>query len=126
MESADEKIMKKLQILALSVLLSCSGTIPKPENLIPEGEMSSIIADFAINDQMGLLNQQGDMQQQGLFILQQHRISQEQFLESHRYYLTKPWKLEKIYSDAQDIILSKDPEAKAYIEKKTKEETAPN
>lgn len=85
--------------------------------------MAEVVADLALGDQMSYLNETGSMEQNTIFIFKKHKISSKDFMESYKYYLSKPNEMESIYADAQDIVATKDPEAKAYIEKKLNQTT---
>lgn len=114
--------MKKIiPFFVVLLLLACSKPVHEPKNLIPKDKMAEVIAEFALNDQMGILNQSGNMETNSIYILKKYKIDSKAFTESYKYYLASPSDLEDIYNDAQDILKDKDPEAKAYIEKKLKD-----
>ncbi len=98
--------------------MNCSGLIDKPKNLVPEDEMSELIAEFAINEQTIPIAPNTDLESSTRFLLKQKKISATDFSESYKYY-TSTGELEKILSNSQKIILNKDASAKEYIEKKT-------
>ena len=100
------------------MLMNCSGLIDKPKNLVPEDEMSELIAEFAINEQTIPIAPNTDLESSTRFLLKQKKISATDFSESYKYY-TSTGELEKILSNSQKIILNKDASAKEYIEKKT-------
>ena len=106
--------------------LSCSEVVDKPENLIDEDTMAELVAELAINDQLAILNQQGDMEISSKYILNKYKVKGKDVIESHSYYLTKPDKMSKIYDKAQDIILNKDSKIKAKLEAKIKKESDGN
>lgn len=112
--------MRYFNLILILILLSCSSPVPEPKNLIPKDTMAELIADLAINDQMGILNQQGNMETNTIYILKKHKVNSKQFTESYNYYIANPGTLEDIYNDAQDIIKDKDPEAADFIKKKQK------
>ena len=121
MEIADRKIMRNWMLMIFSFLImSCSQLIDEPKNLIPKDKMSEIIAEFAMNEQIGNINPQTDMENATRFTLKKYKIKGIDFSESYKYY-TATGDLEKILNNAQEIILEKDPAAKMYIEKKLKE-----
>lgn len=113
--------MKKTVFLFVLMFFSCSSPINKPKNLVPEDTMAEIIADLALTDQMSFLNAAGNMETQTVFLFNKYGVTSRQFSDSYKYYLADPDSLEKIFSEAQENIKQKDPEAEAYIEKKQKE-----
>lgn len=115
--------MKRLFFLLL-IIFSCKDPSPviKPKNLLSEEKMSELIAEFAINDQMGILNPNGQLEVSARYILKQHKVDAKQFSESYKYYLASPQDLEKIFTNAQEVLKRKDPKAKDYINKKLKGE----
>lgn len=113
--------MRNWMLIIFSFLImSCSQLIDEPKNLIPKDKMSEIIAEFAMNEQIGNINPQTDMENATRFTLKKYKIKGNDFSESYKYY-TATGDLEKILNNAQEIILEKDPAAKMYIEKKLKE-----
>ena len=113
--------MRNWMLIIFSFLImSCSQLIDEPKNLIPKDKMSEIIAEFAMNEQIGNINPQTDMENATRFTLKKYKIKGIDFSESYKYYIATG-DLEKILNNAQEIILEKDPAAKMYIEKKLKE-----
>ncbi|MDO4224575.1 MAG: DUF4296 domain-containing protein [Bergeyella zoohelcum] len=110
-------------MLSVSVLFSCenSKSVNTPKNLIDKDKMSELIAEFAINEQMSIINHKGNMETNTRYILKKYGVSAAQFSESYAYYLASPSDLEKILDNAQNIVIEKHPEAETYIEKKEKE-----
>lgn len=118
--------MKNLIFLFIMLLsIGCSKPIAEPKNLLTKDKMSEMIADFALADQMGILNQQGNMETETRYILKKHKVTATQFTESYKYYLASPNTLDKIYSNAQEIIKAKDPDAAKYIDKKMEQAKNP-
>lgn len=109
-------------ILILSLLVACSDTVNRPKNLVDKETMSKIIADFAINDQMGTLNQKGNLETSSRYILKKYKIKGKDFSDSYTFYLSEPKTLEKILKKSQDIIKEKDPAAATYIKDRIKKE----
>ncbi|MDL1913877.1 MAG: DUF4296 domain-containing protein [Bergeyella sp.] len=108
-------------ILGLCTAFSCSKPpLEKPRHLIPEDKMASMIADFAINDQLGIINAEGDLEVGSKYILKIHNVSGKNFLESYAYYTSQPDLLEKIFNTAQENIKKQDPNASNYIETEQK------
>lgn len=113
--------MRNWMLMIFSFLImSCSQLIDEPKNLIPKDKMSEIIAEFAMNEQIGNISPQTDMENATRFTLKKYKIKGNDFSESYKYY-TATGDLEKILNNAQEIILEKDPAARMYIEKKLKE-----
>lgn len=123
MEIINRKIMRKLIFLIAVVLFSCKDARPvnAPKNLVEEGKMSSLIADFAINEQLGMINPNGNLDTNSRYILKRHGVSAKEFSESYHYYLSSPETIREILDDAQEIIKKQDPEAEKFIDKKLKE-----
>lgn len=114
----------RLFLLAITciLLVSCSDAVNKPKNLLDSDIMSEMIADFAINEQLGLMNQDGNMEISSKYILKKYNVKGKDFSDSYAYYLSKPRKLQRILTKAQKIIKEKDPDAADYIRKKEKDE----
>ena len=117
--------MKIKNIIVFTILIfsvfSCGDAIKKPDNLLPEDQMSELIADFAINEQGYTINPTLDGENATRYILKKYNIKGSLFTESYQYYMSKPETLKSILEDAQDIIKNKDPKAADYIEKKLKQ-----
>lgn len=113
--------MRKITLLIFSLLMmACSELIDKPKNLVPKDTMTEILAEFAMNEQLGMVVENINLDNATRYTLQQKKIKGDDFVESYKYY-TASGEIEGILNNAQDIILNKDPAAKAYIEKKLKE-----
>ena len=108
-------------ILMIFCVLSCTEAIEKPKNLLPEDQMSEIIADFAINEQQYAIGTNINSENATRFILKKYKIKGELFTKSYEYYMTKPDVIKEILDDAQKIIIAKVPKAEAFINKKLKE-----
>lgn len=115
--------MKRLIFLLVLILFSCKDSKPvnAPKNLIDKEKMSALIADFAINEQMGMINPSGNLDISSRYILKKHGVSAKQFSESYQYYLSSPETVRGILDDAQEILKNQDPEAEKFIDKKLKE-----
>lgn len=83
--------------------------------------MSEIIADFAINEQSYTIGGNINTENATRFILKKYNIKGQQFTDSYKYYMTDPDTMKEILDEAQKIIVSKDPNAEAFINKKLKE-----
>ncbi len=101
-------------------MLSCSELIDPPKNLVPKDTMAELLAEFALNEQLGMVVSNVNLDNATRFALQQKKVKGNDFVESYKYY-TATGDIEKIMTQAQKIILNKDPAAKEYIEKKIKE-----
>lgn len=113
--------MKRLTLFLLSLfMLGCSELIDPPKNLVPKDTMAELLAEFALNEQLGMVVSKVNLDNATRFALQQKKVKGNDFVESYKYY-TATGDIEKIMTQAQKIILNKDPAAKEYIEKKIKE-----
>ena len=106
--------------LAISTL-SCTEAIEKPKDILSQEKMSEIIADFAINEQSYTIGGNINTENATRFILKKYNIKGQQFTDSYKYYMTDPDTMKEILDEAQKIIVSKDPNAEAFINKKLKE-----
>ena len=113
--------MRKIAFVLFSFLMmACTELINKPKNLVPKEKMSEVLADFAMNEQLTVVDQGLNLDNATRYTLQQKKIKGNDFVESYKYY-TASGEIEQILNDAQEIIINKDPAAKIYIEKKLKE-----
>lgn len=113
--------MKIIRFIVLSFLIaSCSELIDKPKNLLPKDQMSELIVEFAEADQLNNYISGTNMDNATRFILRKNKIKAADFTESYKYYMASG-ELDKILSNAQEIILDKDPQSAEFIEKKNKE-----
>ena len=106
--------------LAISTL-SCTEAIKKPKDILSQEKMSEIIADFAINEQSYTIGGNINTENATRFILKKYNIKGQLFTDSYKYYMTDPDTMKEILDEAQKIIVSKDPNAEAFINKKLKE-----
>jgi hypothetical protein len=106
-------------------VLSCKDAIEKPKNLLPEDQMTKLIAEFSINEQSSAVNPQINGENATRFILKKYKVNGEAFTASYQYYMTKPDKMRDILNEAQKIIKKKDPKAEDYIDKKLKQNQNP-
>lgn len=106
--------------LAISTL-SCTEAIEKPKDILSQEKMSEIIADFAINEQSYTIGGHINTENATRFILKKYNIKGQQFTDSYKYYMTDPDTMKEILDEAQKIIVSKDPNAEAFINRKLKE-----
>lgn len=110
-----------IYIMLIFSVFSCTEAIEKPKDILPKDKMSEIIADFAINEQSYTIGTSIDTENATRFILKKYNIKGQLFTESYKYYMTDPETMKNIMDDAQKIIVSKDPKAANYIDKKMKE-----
>ena len=101
--------------------LSCTEAIEKPKDILSQEKMSEIIADFAINEQSYTIGGNINTENATRFILKKYNIKGQQFTDSYKYYMTDPDTMKEILDEVQKIIVSKDPNAEAFINKKLKE-----
>ena len=113
--------MRKFAFVLFSFLMvACTELINQPKNLVPKDTMSEVLAEFAMNEQLTVIEQNINLDNATRYTLQQKKIKGNDFVESYKYY-TASGEIEQILNDAQDIIINKDPAAKIYIEKKLKD-----
>jgi hypothetical protein len=113
--------MRKLILIIFSLLLfSCSELIDEPRNLVAKDKMSQVIADFALNEQLGAVVPNINLDNATRYTLKKYQIKGDDFSKSYTYYIATG-EMEKILIDAQEIIINIDPAAKLYIEKRIKE-----
>lgn len=101
--------------------LSCTEAIEKPKDILSQEKMSEIIADFAINEQSYTIGGHINTENATRFILKKYNIKGQLFTDSYKYYMTDPDTMKEILDEAQKIIVSKDPNAEAFINRKLKE-----
>lgn len=113
--------MRSIAIFIFSLLMiGCSELIDPPKTLVAKDTMSELLAEFALNEQLGNVVDNNNLDNATRYALQQKKIKGNDFVESYKYYVATG-DIEKILNKAQKIILDKDPAAKEYIEKKIKE-----
>lgn len=117
--------MKIIRLIVLSFLIaSCSELIDRPKNLLSKDQMSELIVEFAEADQLNNYISGTNMDNATRFILKKNKIKAADFTESYKYYMASG-ELDKILSNAQEIILDKDPKSAEFIQKKNKENINP-
>ena len=113
--------MRKISFLLFSLLMmACSELINEPKNLVPKDRMAEVLAEFAMNEQLNLVVENINLDNATRYTLQQNKIKGNDFVESYKFY-TASGDIEKIIETAQEIVLTKDPASKVYIEIKLKE-----
>lgn len=112
--------MKKLLLLFMFAIIGCTELIDKPKNLLPKEKMSQIIAEMAINDQLNTYLPPTNMENATRYVLKKHQVNAAAFNDSYTYYIATG-DLDDILSEAQKLLLKKDPAAEDYINKKMKD-----
>jgi len=99
--------MKQLLLLTIVLLLvsSCAEElIEKPDNLIPEDKMVLIIKEMAIVNAAKATNL-SKLRENGVeptsFIFAKFEIDSAQFVDSDRYYASKPLRYENMYKKVE-------------------------
>ncbi|WP_027065883.1 DUF4296 domain-containing protein [Maribacter sp. Hel_I_7] len=99
--------MRQVLLLVLGMLLfsSCAEElIEKPDNLIPEDKMVSIIKEMAIVNAAKTTNL-GKLRENGIepttFVFEKFEIDSVQFVDSDRYYASKPLRYENMYKKVE-------------------------
>lgn len=99
--------MKQFLFLTLAVVLfsSCGEElIEKPDNLIPEDKMVTIIKDMAIVN-AGKATNLSKLRENGVdptsYIFKKYEIDSAQFVNSDRYYASKPLVYETMYKQVE-------------------------
>ncbi|WP_339650762.1 DUF4296 domain-containing protein [uncultured Maribacter sp.] len=92
-------------ILVMLLLFSCAEElIQKPENLIPQDKMVLIFKEMAIVNAAKGTNI-GKLKDNGIepttYIFEKFEIDSAQFVDSDRYYASKPQLYETIYKDVE-------------------------
>ncbi len=114
------KLMKNwILVFVFLGLFSCSDYIDKPKNLIDQEVMAEVIADLVMNDQVNFMYQNRNMEAGTRFILKSHNVKPDDFVESFKYYVIKE-EMADIATEAQQILLKKDPKADQYVKDKLK------
>ncbi len=112
--------MRKLVfIFVMLCMFSCGDYIDKPKNLIEPDAMAEILADLTITDQAVVIYQNRNLEAGTRFVLKNHKVKSEDFINSFQYYVIKD-KMKDIAEDAQKIVLKKDPKAEKYVQDKLK------
>ncbi len=93
------------------VLFSCAPKQenPPPNDLIDEKEMASVITDLTLSE-AALTGQplaEFNDTLRKINVLKEHKINNERFLSSFKYYSQNPQKLKIIYADVQLILNEK-------------------
>lgn len=100
-----------IHIIALLLLISCGEElIDKPDNLIPKEKMINIIEEMAVINAAKSTN--ADMLRKNQvdptdFILKKYEVDSLQFVESDRYYVSKPVEYKDIYETVEKRLEAK-------------------
>jgi len=112
--------LKLFLVLGMFMFISCAEElIKKPENLIAEDKMISILKQMAIVNAAKGTNL-GKLRDNGIeptnFVFEKYEIDSAQFVNSNRYYASKPLLYEAMYkkveSDLEDQRLQLEAEKK--------------
>ncbi len=114
--------MKRWIFLLLTIALTgCTELIDPPKHLVPKDTMAELIAEFAINENLGSITENANLDNATRYALQQKKIKGQDFSDSFKYYVASG-DMNAILTRAQKIVLDKNPKAKEYIEKQLKED----
>ncbi|WP_424003056.1 DUF4296 domain-containing protein [Maribacter sp. IgM3_T14_3] len=92
-------------LLGLLFLSSCAEElIEKPDNLIPEDKMVTIIKEMAVVNASKATNL-GKLRENGIeptdYVFAKYEIDSAQFVDSDRYYASKPLRYENMYKKVE-------------------------
>lgn len=107
--------MKKWFLL-LVVLLSGCSEIQKPRNLISKDEMAQVFLENALYNNNAVGGRIVNPQNVSKYILTEHKITSQQFVDSYKYYLSKQ-DIPAIIDLAKAKIGKLDPDFKKYLKK---------
>ena len=110
-------------VLGVCMLLSCAEElIKKPDNLIAEDKMVSILKEMAIVNAAKGTNL-GKLRDNGIeptnFVFEKFEIDSAQFVDSNRYYASKPLLYETMYKKVESDL--EDQRLKLEAEKKVRD-----
>ena len=110
-------------VLGICMLLSCAEElIKKPDNLIAEDKMVSILKEMAIVNAAKGTNL-GKLRDNGIeptnFVFEKFEIDSAQFVDSNRYYASKPLLYEAMYKKVESDL--EDQRLKLEAEKKVRD-----
>lgn len=94
-----------LLVVAMLMLSSCAEElVEKPDNLIPEDKMVAVIKEMAIVNAAKATNL-SKLRENGVdptsFIFKKFEIDSAQFVDSDRYYASKPLRYENMYKKVE-------------------------
>lgn len=104
-------MMRWSLVVIIFMLFSCEGAVEKPKNLVSKSEMATIIKEFTLNDQAPILNASANLTEGTRYILKQHNVSAQDFMDSYKYYLVKN-KMDGILEEAQNQLVEEEPRLK--------------
>ncbi|RUA35586.1 MAG: hypothetical protein DSY77_02375 [Bacteroidetes bacterium] len=103
--------MRKLTyIIAILIIVSCSGKEELPKGVIPPEKMAVILSDIYVAEykatQIGLKNDSAKqvLRHYELKIFEDHETNDSIYKESFKYYLEHPDQLEAIYDIVIDTV----------------------
>ncbi len=112
--------IKKLSLIffILGIFQACKKeNIPKPQNLIPEKDMPTVLVDVHMAEEsvktFKLELRDSIAKQYYAHIFRIHELEEEQFYQSIDYYSKKPEELRSIYHEVTEILAEKDKKEKA-------------
>lgn len=109
--------MKQIAIILLLYLFlfSCKNTLKKPENLLSENDMVTILEDIYLHKQQSYLVETEanaiDISKIDAQIILKHNSTVPQFKESFHYYVLQPEIYNEILKDVRNNLESKLPES---------------
>ena len=118
--------MKKLVLhsIAFLFLFSCGEElIPKPNNLISKEKMADIFEEMAIVNAAKTTNS-AVLRENNIepteYVLNKLKVDSLQYVESNRYYISKPAEYEKIFKIVEERLIT---DAKLFSETKQKKDS---
>ena len=102
-------MLKYIVAIFLALLFSCNEkVVEKPENLIPEDKMATILYDISLLNAGKIINEsilnEYDIEPMG-YIYTKYGIDSVQFVKSDTYYASIPTVYEAIYTKVQDRLV---------------------
>jgi len=99
-------MLKYIVVIFLGLLFSCNEkVVEKPENLIPEDKMVTILYDISLLNAGKIINEsilnEYDIEPMG-YIYTKYGIDSVQFVKSDTYYASMPTVYETIYTKVKD------------------------
>ncbi len=104
------KMRKLTYIIAILIIVSCSGKEELPKGVIPPEKMAVILSDIYVAEykatQIGLKNDSAKqvLRHYELKIFEDHETNDSIYKESFKYYLEHPDQLEAIYDIVIDTV----------------------
>lgn len=104
------KMRKLSYIIAILIIVSCSGKEERPKGIIPPEKMAVILSDIYLAEfkasKIGLKQDSSKivLRHYELKIFEDHNTNDSIYKESFKYYLEHPDQLEKIYDIVIDTV----------------------